>query len=416
MKYGDIVHMQLGRRHDYLINHPNFVKAVLCAPQNEMCRSSPPALKRMLGSGLLTSQRDYHRRHKRMIAPAFHKEVVRQWSCVITNDCERLRKSWRQAAEVDVEKEMLRLTLGIVLQTLVSAELEQETNEFERAARTLVAITDFRTLPVIDDLLDKIAMGRIRRFKEAKAQFDDIMYRMIQERRADTTPMNDLLALLLGVRDEDDCTALSDEEVRDEALTMLMAGHETTAHALTWTWYLLSKHPEAERRLHAELDTVLQGRLPQMSDLESLPYTRMAFSEAMRLYPPLWIVARRNPNAWSLGNYTILPGSFIYLSQYLMHRDPRFFPDPDRFDPERWRPELAAQRPKYSYFPFGGGPRQCIGEGFAWAMGLLGLATIAQQWRLILSPKQRIELEPLITLRPKYGMRMVLEKRAVPTL
>jgi cytochrome P450 len=415
-RYGDIVHMQLGRRHDYLINHPDYIKAVLCAPQNEMCRSAPPVLKRMLGSGLLTSQGDYHRRHKRMLAPTLHKEMVRQWSSVISTYCERLQQAWRHGIEVDIEREMLRLTLGIVLKTLVSAELEQGTDQMAKAANTLIEMTDFRKLPVIDDLLDKIAVGRIRRFKEAKDQFDTILYRMIHQRRTDTSQINDLLCVLLWVRDEDGCTALTDEEVRDEALSMLIAGHETTAHALTWTWYLLSQHPEVEQKLHSELDAVISGGLPRTGDLESLSYTRMVFSEAMRLYPPLWIIARRNPKAWSLGNYTIPPGSFIYMSQYLMHRDARFFCDPDRFDPERWRPEMAARRPKYSYFPFGGGPRQCIGEGFAWTVGLLVLSAIAQRWRLVLSFVQRIGLEPLLTLRPKYGMRMILEKRKIPML
>jgi cytochrome P450 len=335
-------------------------------------------------------------------------------SSVISTHCERLRQGWCHGAEVDVEQEMLRLTLGIVLETLVSADLQQETDEMARAANTLIEMTDFRKLPVIDDLLDKIAMGRIRRFKEAKDRFDSIVYRMIQQRRADAAPIDDLLSLLLRVRDEDGCTALTEAEIRDETLSMLIAGHETTAHALTWTWYLLSQHPEVEQKLHAELDTTIPAQLPRTEDLESLSYTRMVFSEAMRLYPPLWIIARRNPHAWSLGDYTIPAGSFIYMSQYLMHRDTRFFPDPDRFDPERWRPELAAQRPKYSYFPFGGGPRQCIGEGFAWTLGLLALAAMAQRWRLILSSRQRIGLEPLLTLRPKYGMRMILEKRAVP--
>lgn len=412
-KFGDIVHMQLGGRHDYLINHPDYVKAVLCAPQSEMCRSSPPALKRMLGSGLLTSQGDYHRRHKRMLAPTLHKEMVRQWSSVISAYCERVWSGWCHGKEVDIEREMLRLTLGIVLKTLVRFELEHGADEMARAANTLIEMTDFRTLPVIDDLLDKIAIGRIRCFKEAEHQLDAIVYRMIRKRRADGTPINDLLCVLLRVRDEDN-TALTDEEIRDETLSMLMAGHETTAHALTWTWYLLSQHPKVEQKLHAELDAVIPGKLPGTDDLESLPYTRMVFSEAMRLYPPVWIVARRNPKAWSLDNYTIPPGSFIFMSQYLMHRDTRFFPNPDRFDPERWQPELVAQRPKYSYFPFGGGTRQCLGEGFAWVMGLLVLAAIAQRWRLILASDQRIGLEPLLTLRPKYGMRVILEKRVAP--
>src|SRR5258708_31688021 len=376
-----------------------------------MARSTPPGLKRLLGRGLLTSQGDYHHRHKRMLAPAFHKEIVRQWNLTITTHCERLRDRWSEGDEADMEYEMLRLTLAIVLKALVGAELEEGTDEMARAANTLVGMIHCRTLPVIDDLLDKIALGRIRR--DASGRFDAIVYRMIRERRAANASVNDLLSALLRVRDEETgCAALCDDEIRDETLTMLMAGHETTAHALTWTWYLLSQHPHAEQKLHAELDTVLQGRMPRIDDLEALPYNRMVFSEAMRLYPPVWIVARRNPNAWSLGKFTFPAGSFIFISQYLMQRDARFFSDPDHFDPERWTPEAAAQRPRYSYFPFGGGPRQCIGEGFAWAVGLLVLASLAQHWRLSLAPGQRIDLEPLITLRPKYGMRMIVEQHS----
>jgi cytochrome P450 len=410
VKHGDIVHMQLGGRHEYLINHPDHIKAILCAPQSEMARSTPPALKRLLGRGLLTSQGDYHRQHKRMLAPAFHREIVRQWNGTITAKCAQLRDRWSEGDELNVETEMLRLTLAIVLKALLSAEPEGDTDGIATAANTLIKMIHCRTLPVIDDLLDKVAIGRIRRFKEASAHFDAIVYRMMRERRAENAPCNDLLFALLRVCDEETGnTALTDEEVRDETLTMLMAGHETTAHALTWTWYLLSQHPETEQRLHAELRTVLQGRTPDITDLEALPYNRMIFSEAMRLYPPVWIVARRNPEAWSLAGYTLPPGSFIFMSQYLVHRDARYFPDPEHFKPERWTAEATAKRPRYSYFPFGGGPRLCIGEGFAWAIGLLVLATVAQRWRLRLAPAQRVALEPLITLRPKYGMRMIVE-------
>ncbi|MBV8213452.1 MAG: cytochrome P450 [Verrucomicrobia bacterium] len=411
-KYGDIVHMQLGSRHDYLVNHPDHIKKILCAPQSEMARSTPPGLKRLLGSGLLTSQGDYHRRHKRLLAPAFHRELVRQWGSTIVTECERLRDCWQDRTELDVEYEMLRLTLAIVLKVFLRVDLKERTDEIATAANTLIQMIHCRTLPVIDDLLDKVALGRIRRFKHARDRFDTIVYRMIRERRASSSPEHDLLSALLQVQDEETgSSALTDQEIRDEVVTMLIAGHETTAHALTWTWFLLSQHPQVELKLHAELDSVLNGRLPVVDDLESLPYNRMVFSEAMRLYPPVWIVARRNPNAWSLGNYTFPPGSFIFLSQYLIQRDPRFFPDPDRFDPERWAPNAVTQRPRYSYFPFGGGPRQCLGEGLAWIIGLLVLASIGQRFQFSLVPRQQIALEPLITLRPKYGMRMIANRR-----
>lgn len=415
-KYGDIVHMQLGRRHDYLINDLDHIRAILCAPQSEMARSTPPGLKRLVGTGLLTSQGDYHRRHKRMLAPAFHKELVRQSGSTIVAQCVQLRDCWCEGQELDVEYEMLRLTLRIVLKALLSVNLEERTDEITRAANTLIEMIHCRTLPVIDDLLDKVALGRIRRFNDARDQFDAIVYRMIRERRETSSPAKDLLSALLQVRDEETGSgALTDAEIRDEVVTMLIAGHETTAHALTWTWYLLSQHPEAEDKLFAELDAVLQGRLPAVDDLESLPYNRMVFSEALRLYPPVWIVARRNQKTWSYGNSAFPPGSFIFISPYLVQRDPRFFPDPERFDPGRWTAEAVAQRLKYSYFPFGGGPRQCIGEGFAWMIGLLVLAAVGQQWRFVLAPGQRIGLEPLITLRPKYGMRMIAKKRTQPT-
>jgi cytochrome P450 len=414
-KYGDIVHMQLGRRHDYLINHPDYIKAILCAPQSEMARSTPPGLKRLLGRGLLTSQGDYHKRHKRMLAPTFHKELVRRWGSTITTYSERMCDRWVDGQEMDIEYEMSRLTLAIAVKAFVSVDLEERTGELAKATNTLIEMIHCRTLPLIDDLLDKVALGRIRRFNNARAQFDSIVYRMIRERRDASSQTPDLLSALLQVRDEETgSSALSDEEIRDEVVTMLVAGHETTAHALTWTWYLLSQHPECERRLHAELDETLQERLPTVDDLESMPYNRMVLSEAMRLYPPVWIVARRNPNAWSLNNYTFPPGSFVFISQYLMHRDPRFFPDPERFDPNRWTPQAIAQRPKYSYFPFGGGPRQCIGEGLSWVIGLLVLATIGRRWRFEVAPRQKVEVQPLITLRPKYGMRMTTNRRLVP--
>ena len=204
---------------------------------------------------------------------------------------------------------------------------------------------------------------------------------------------------------------MSDRQLRDEALTIFLAGHETTANALTWTWYLLSQHPQSEARLHAELDSALGGRRPAFEDLKNLPYTRMVLAESMRLYPPAWAVGRRALESFNIREYEISAGSVVLMSQYIMHRDERFFPDPERFDPERWTAEAQAQRPKFSYFPFGGGARVCIGEQFAWMEGILLLATIAQQWRMRLDPGQVVDIQPLITLRPKYGMRMALERR-----
>jgi cytochrome P450 len=204
---------------------------------------------------------------------------------------------------------------------------------------------------------------------------------------------------------------MSDQQLRDEVMTMLLAGHETTATLLTWTWYLLSEHPPVEAHLHAELDTVLAGRLPTVADIPQLPYTRMVLAEALRLYPPAWIIGRRTTAPYAVGGYVLPPQTNVIMSPYVMQHDARFHPDPERFDPHRWTPEAAVARPPFTYFPFGAGARQCIGEGFAWMEGILALATLAQQWRCRLVPGHPVALRPLLTLRPKHGMRMTVARR-----
>jgi cytochrome P450 len=235
---------------------------------------------------------------------------------------------------------------------------------------------------------------------------------MIQARRADKGDTGDVLSMLLGAPEEQGAaTGMNEKQVHDEALTLLLAGHETTAVALTWTWYLLSQHPEVEAKLQAELATVLDGRVPTDADLPHLPYTRTVFTEAMRLYPPAWMMTRRTLVEYELGGYTLPAGTFLMLSPYVTHHDARFFPAPEVFDPERWAVPAEAQPPKFAYFPFGGGPRQCVGEGFAWMEGLLLLATLAQQWQMRLVPGHPVVPHPLVTLRPRYGMPMTLVRR-----
>jgi len=219
--------------------------------------------------------------------------------------------------------------------------------------------------------------------------------------------------MLLMSQDEDSHDGMTDQQVRDEAMTLFLAGHETTANALTWAWYLISQDAEVERRLQAELDKVLAGRLPAAKDASKLPYTEAIFAEAMRLYPPAWVTGRRALADYKIGDYHIPAGSILLMSQWVTHHDQRFFPDPFTFDPDRWTPELRASRPRFAYYPFGGGPRVCIGEPFAWMEGVLLIATLARKWRASLVPGHRVETEPLITLRPKYGMRMRLKRRSL---
>ena len=245
-----------------------------------------------------------------------------------------------------------------------------------------------------------------------RVAFRKKIYRMIDERRKSGTDRGDLLSMLLLAQDtEGDGGGMTDLQLRDEAMTIFLAGHETTANALTWTWYLLSEHPDVEARFHAEIDSALGSRLPTVDDMAVLAYTRMVLAESMRLYPPAWILGRRALGPFEANGYEIPARSIVLMSQYVTHRDARWFPDPERFDPERFSPERQAERPKFAYFPFGGGPRVCIGEQFAWMEGVILLATIAQRWKLRLVPGHPVALQPIITLRPKHGMAMAVEAR-----
>jgi cytochrome P450 len=264
------------------------------------------------------------------------------------------------------------------------------------------------------DLLEHLPVPKLRRARVARAQLDAIIYGMIAERRRSGRDHGDLLSMLLSAQDEEAEGAagrMSDVQVRDEAMTIFLAGHETTANALTWTWYLLSTAPAVEARLHEEVDRALQGRLPRVGDIASLPYVERVVTESMRLYPPAWLIGRRAIADDQLGAYVVPARTILVMSPFVTQRDGRFYKDPERFDPDRWTPEFRATLPKFAYFPFGGGPRQCIGESFAWMELILLVATIAQQWRLQLVPGHPVVPEPLVTLRTKHGMRMTVHRR-----
>jgi cytochrome P450 len=262
------------------------------------------------------------------------------------------------------------------------------------------------------EYMEKLPLPHIRRLDKARTRLDTTIYGLIRERRKSEQDTGDLLSMLLFAQDEEkDGAKMTDQQVRDEALTLFLAGHETTANALTWSWYLLSQHPEIEQRLHEEIDSVLGNRPPELADVPNLRYTEMILSEALRLYPPAWAIGRMATGPFTLGNTEVPAKSICILSPYLIHRDPRWFPDPEKFDPERWTPEARESRPKFSYFPFGGGARICIGERFAWMEGVIVMAAIAQKWRLRLAPGQSVEPLPLITLRVKGGLRMIPELR-----
>ena len=408
---GDIVHLPLSRYPVFLLNHPDLIKDVLVTRQKQFKKGRAlEQMKRLLGEGLLTSEGPVHLRQRRLMQPAFHRVRIASYGEAMTQYAAQTRDRWQDGAAYDMHEEMMRLTLSIVGKTLFGAEMEAQATEIEGALTQVIGLFHILQLP-FSHLLEKLPLPQVRRFGAARARLDKTIYGLIAEHRAVGEDRGDLLSMLLAVRDEDDGGSMTDWQVRDEALTLFLAGHETTANALTWTWYLLSQHPEVEATFHAELDAVLNGRLPTLDDLPALSYTRRVLSESMRLFPPAWVVGRRVLTDYTVRDYHLPAGAIVLLAQSVMHVDSRFYPDPGRFDPDRWTPEAEAERPKFAFFPFGGGPRVCIGEQFAWMEGILLLAALGQKWRLRLAPSQVVATQPIVTLRPKYGMRMSVEKR-----
>lgn len=412
--YGDVSHMAARGMHFYLINQPELIHDVLVTHDRSFIKSRAlQAARRLLGDGLLTSEGEHHLRQRRLVQPAFHRQRMAVYGQVMADYASRTAERWQilgNGVTVDMSQEMMRLTLGIVGKALFDADVEGEAAEIGQALTEALHAVNRLLLPG-GELAEKLPLPVNQRAEQARERLNATIYRVIRERRASGEDRGDLLSMLLEAVDEESGSGMSDEQARDEAMTLFLAGHETTANALTWTWYLLAQNPAEERQLHAELDRVLAGRLPTMDDLPNLPFTRRVLSEAIRLYPPAYAIGRQAIEPYEVRDYVIQPGSTVFVSPYVMQRDPRYWFDFERFDPSRWTAEAQARRPKFSYFPFGAGPRVCIGEGFAWTEGILALATLAQRWQARLVLGHPVELDPLITLRPKHGMRMTLHRR-----
>ncbi|MCA1615063.1 MAG: cytochrome P450 [Acidobacteria bacterium] len=403
--YGDVARFKAGPQSVYLLSHPDYVRDLLVTNNARFKKGRAlQRAKRLLGEGLLTSEGEFHRRQRRLAQPAFHRQRVAAYGRVMVEYAERVSARWRDGAEVDISEEMMRLTLAVVGKTLFDAEVESDADEVGASLTEVMNLFGYLMLP-FSELLEKLPLPPQRRFLRARARLDAVIYRIIEERRREGRDRGDLLSTLLDAVDEEgDRTGMTNEQLRDEVMTIFLAGHETTANALTWAWYLLAQNPEAEARLHEELDGVLDGgRAPEPEDVPALRYTEMVVAETMRLYPPAWALGRLALEDHEVGGYLIPRGSLVLVSQYVIQRDPRFWPDPERFDPERWTPEAKAARPQFAYFPFGGGPRRCVGEGFAWTEAVLILATLARRWRARLVPGRAVELQPRITLRPGPG-------------
>jgi cytochrome P450 len=412
VEHGRFVAVTLVRERVILANDPELIREVLVTKARSFHKDRGIRMaKHLLGEGLLSSEDEFHKRQRRLSQPAFHRERIAAYGEQMARLAQRGMDRWRNGATVDITREMMRITLTIAAKTLFNTEVEAEAEELGESLTQAMEMFAPGLLPIIE-VLKNLPLPMTRRFDAAKARLDRTVYRMIEERRRNPIDHGDVLTMLLLAQDtEGDGGRMSDEQLRDEAMTIFLAGHETTANALAWTIYLLSQHPEVEARLHAEVDAVLHGRTPGSSDMKRLTYTERVFRESMRLYPPAWGMGRVSHEPVELGGVLIPAGQTILVSQWVMHRDPEYFPDPLRFDPDRWLPERCAALPKFAYFPFGAGPRMCIGEGFAWMEGVLVLATFAQQWRFQLVPGHPVIPQPRITLRPKHGIKVKLFRR-----
>jgi cytochrome P450 len=412
-EFGDIAHYQVGPLHVYQLAHPDFAKQILVEEPEKYykARLIKQAFGPFAGQGLLTSDGAVWKRQRKLIQPAFHHGQLVAYGTTMVDHAQRMIDSFEDGALVEIPEEMARLTLAIVVQTLFGADV---TGDSKEVGGLMVAVLD-----AANDRLNSIVRfpswvptRRNREEQRALRRIDTLLNRFIEEHRTSRRAPADLLSVLLAATDEESGIGMSDRQLHEEMMTLFLAGHETTAMALTWTWYLLSQSPQVEEKLVAEVSRVLQGRAPTVADLPFLPYTEMVVRESMRLYPPAPGFAREPIEDVRIGGYDVPRGSLITVNTYALHRDPRFFNDPERFDPERFATGWEDRIPRYAFLPFGGGPRVCIGNGFAMMEARLIVATVAQRWRLSLEPDQRIVPAQLVTMRPKNGMRMRATRRS----
>jgi cytochrome P450 len=396
--YGDIVGMRLITRDFIQLNRPDYIKHVLVDNQQNYIKGRAlQTAQYIVGQGLLTSEGDLHRRQRQIMQPAFHRQQVSGYADAMVRLTLDHVRGWQAGQPLELHQEIMQLTMKIVAQTLFGVDVSANQQRLVAALDYLLTSFSFADVTPWGQLLARLPLPRNRRRAEQLAVLDEAIFDFIRD-GSDTG--SNLLGMLL--------------EIRDEVMTMFIAGHETTANAIVWTFYLLAQHPQAEAKLRAEVETVLAGRPPTSDDLPSLKYVRMLFSEAMRLFPPAWAVGRLALSDDRIDDYPIAAGATILMSQWVMHRHPAYWQKPDSFDPTRFDPDSASfrKRPRYAYFPFGGGPRACIGERFAWTEGILLIATLAQRFRFALAPEAIIEPQPGITLRPKYGLPVIVHLRS----
>jgi cytochrome P450 len=412
--YGDIVCLRFFHLHTYILFHPDHIEDVIVNSARKFIKGRVLRANRFLfGNGLLTSEGHFWLRQRRMMQPAFHRNRIANYASTMTDCATRLLESWRPGQQLDIHDAMMRLTLQIVAKTLFRADVEHDAPEVGENLQILLEFTlDFRRLLMTPSWLPTRRNLQARR---AVRNLTHIIDRIIQQRRASNDDAGDLLSLLIHAQDEDG-SRMTTQQLRDEALTLFLAGHETTASALSWTWLLLAQNPRVEQKLHAELDSVLAGRAPTLDDLAQLPYTSNVITESMRLYPPAWAMARLAIEDHTLDGYPVPKGTGISAITYVVHRDPRWYENPEEFLPERWEGDLLKKIPRFAYFPFGYGPRQCIGNSFALMEANLVLATLAQHFRFTLLPDHPVVPLASITLRPRHGLHVQIESRVAEPL
>jgi cytochrome P450 len=406
-EHGDLVHFRIGGIDAYYLAHPDYIREVLFA-QRAAFTLSPlrEKLVPVLGLGLFTSKGELHARQRRLMQPVFRKSRIDAYAACMTDLSRRAGDRWRAGAEIDLSDEMMRLTLGIAAKALFDHEIADDSDIISHNLEILLEYFTRLMSPFLRLSL-ALPLPSTRRFRAAVRDLDAVIYRMMERRAANPSEGEDLLALLMRATDDDTKVQMTPKQLRDELVTLMIAGHETSANVIAWTLYLVAQAPEVDRQLHGEAHALLAGRGGfTAADADRMPYARKVLSEGLRLFPPGWFIGREALADVAIGPWTIPRGGVVLMSQYLMQRDARFYDAPERFLPERWTREFMEKLPRGAYFPFSGGDRHCIGEGFAWQEALLIVATLIQRWRFELVDGERIVPRPSVTLRPDRPIRM----------
>ncbi len=411
-QYGDIASFRLGTLDVVFVRHPDYIREVLITQRTSFTMSPLRAkLNAVVGEGLFTSRGDLHARQRRLIQPVFRKSRIEAYAPQMAELSQRMRGEWQPGTVIDITEEMMKLTMLIAARALFAHDIENDAESVSRNVGTVLEFFTRLSSPLLKLSL-KLPLPSSLRFKGAVRDLDRVIYRMIERRRGTQGAGDDLLSLLMQAKDDETNVQMTEKQLRDEILTLLIAGHETTANLLAWILWLVAQRPEADDRLHAEAKALLAGRAGfAAADCDRMSYAKMVILEGLRLYPPGWFIGRAAQAEVRLGGYAVPKGTVVMMSQYVMHRDGRFFADPERFKPERWEGDFQDRLPRGAYFPFSAGDRHCIGEGFAWQEALLILATLVERWKFELVPGQHIRPRPSVTLRPDGPIKMIVRPR-----